>query len=432
VQQNDVASTAADAEITSFFNADPAVTAWPYPMYERWRSGNGVVRWEGGPATLLTHHSDVKAVMSGAMPVFSNGYRYGSMAQATISRLPVESHEIFFEILDWEGLFMSRKEGADHARLKKISSRAFTARRVEALRASIQWHVDDLLSTMVQSPTCDVKTQFANQLPVRVITDMIGIPQSDREMIWHWSEDIAAMYSVGEGTLARAKESVGAFREYVGAMINRLRETGEGPELAMLMLQGSAKDDALTEEELIAMYLLIIFGGSETTTNLLGNGFLALQRNRDQWDILREEPSLVRGAVDEILRYDTPHHYLPRVAATDFEVGGTAIPEGQTVIIVMGAANRDPQVFDDADMFDVRRSNKSDHLSLAFGAHFCLGAALARLEGEIAFATLTQRFPDAHLLTNDIAYGGSAMLRAIQSLPTDLGEDALIHAHRSN
>jgi cytochrome P450 len=199
-----------------------------------------------------------------------------------------------------------------------------------------------------------------------------------------------------------------------------MRDTGEGPELARTLLDGRASE-ALTEDELVAMYLLILFGGSETTTNLLGNGFLALQRHRDQWDLLVKDPSLVRGAVDELLRYDSPHHYLPRVAAEPFELGGQRIDAGDTVIVLMGAANRDPEVFDQPERLDITRPNRAEHLSLAFGPHFCLGAALARLEGEIVFATLVTRFPQARLLTDDIRYGGSAMLRAIQHLPADLG-----------
>ena len=136
------------------------------------------------------------------------------------------------------------------------------------------------------------------------------------------------------------------------------------------------------------------------------------------------DPSLVRGAVDELMRYDSPHHYLPRFAASDFTVGGELIEAGETVIIVMGAANRDPEVFPDPARLDVTRPNRADHLSLAFGPHYCLGAALARLEGEIVFSTLVTRFSNARLLTDDIRYGSSAMLRSIRHLPTDLGAPA--------
>jgi cytochrome P450 len=409
----------AQEEISAFFAASPRVIAWPYPMYARWQQGPGIVRWDDGPATLVTRHHDVKALMAGSFPTSNNGYRYGTLAERTVTRLPLDQHEMFFKIMDFESLFMSRNNGQAHARLRRIASRAFTARRIERLRDSIQHHVDGLVAAMAADRVTDIKTELANKLPVRVIIDLLGVPQADREMIWGWSEAIARMFSVDPVALQHADQAIGAFRQYVHAMIGRMRDTGQGPELALTLLDSRASE-ALTEDELVAMYLLILFGGSETTTNLLGNGFLALQRHRDQWDLLAKDTSLVRGAVDELLRYDTPHHYLPRVAVEPFEIGGQRIDAGDTVIVLMGAANRDPEVFEEPQRLDITRPNRAEHLSLAFGPHFCLGAALARLEGEIVFTTLVTRFPQARLLSDDIYYGGSAMLRAIQHLPTDL------------
>jgi cytochrome P450 len=414
---------ARDDEITAFFSADPETIAWPYPMYDRWRQGTGVVRWHGGPATLITRYQDVKDVMAGKYPIRQNAYRFGELAEGTISRLPMEQHEVFFKVLDFEGHFLSRKDGDEHQRLRRIAARAFSARRIELLRESVQRHVDDLLEEMAGQPQPDIKKHLANKLPVRVIVDLIGVPQSDRELIWEWSEAVGRLFSLDERSLREADEAIDAFRVYVGKTVERVRRTGEGPELAKLMLD-SREDEVMTEDELVAMYLLILFGGSETTTNLLGNGFLALQQHRDQWDALRDEPSLVAGAMDELMRYDSPHHYLPRVVDQDFELHGTTLRAGQTAIIVMGAANRDETKFEDPDRLDVTRPNKREHLSLAFGAHHSLGAALARLEGEVVFSTLLRRFPEARLLDDQPAYAGSAMLRAIQALPTDLGTPA--------
>lgn len=412
-----------DEEITAFFSADPATIAWPYPMYERWRQGTGVVRWHGGPATLITRYADVKDVMAGKYPIKQNAYRWGELAEGTISRLPVEQHEVFFKVLDFESHFLSRKEGDEHQRLRRIAARAFSARRIELLRESVQRHVDELIEEMQGESQPDIKLHLANKLPVRVIVDLIGVPQSDRELIWEWSEAVGRLFSLDEKSLREADEAIDAFRDYVGHTVEKVRRTGEGPELAKLMLD-SREEEVMTEDELVAMYLLILFGGSETTTNLLGNGFLDLQRHRDQWDLLREDPSLVAGAMDELMRYDSPHHYLPRVVDQDFDLHGTTLRAGQTAIIVMGAANRDETKFPDPDRLDVTRPNKREHLSLAFGAHHCLGAALARLEGDVVFSTLLRRFPDARLLDDQPAYAGSAMLRAIQSLPTDLGTPA--------
>ena len=378
------------------------------------------MRWDRGPATLLTRHRDVKAVMAGTYPLGQNGYRHRRLAEATYARLPGELRPRVFSIMDFFSLFMSRCDGDTHTRLRRISARAFTARRIEQLRASIQHHVDNLVAEMTASPAPDVMTMLADKLPVRVIVDLIGVPQSDRDMIWDWSEAIADHYSLDAGVLDRADRALAAFRAYIQDMIARLRATGEGPELAKLLLQGHATD-VLTDEELVATYLILLFGGSETTTNLLGNSFLALQRHRGQWDRLVADPSLARAAVDEAMRYDSPHHYLLRVALEDFTIGGERIEAGDTVIPLMGAANRDPEVFADPGTLDVTRPNRAEHLSLAFGPHFCLGAALARLEAEIVLSTLVTRFPDARLRTDRIEYGSSAMLRSVKNLPVDLG-----------
>jgi cytochrome P450 len=409
-----------DAEISTFFAADPQAIAWPYPMYQRWQQGAGIVRWQGGPATIFTRYDDVKAVMSGAYPIANNAYRHGALAESTMKRLPQLQHEIFMKVLDFESLFMSRNDGAEHARLRRIAARAFTARRIEQLRNSIQRHLDELIVEMQARPEPDFKRDVADKLPVRVIVDLIGVPQADRDMIWEWSEAIAAHFSLDRDTLRRVDDAIDAFRDYVGAMVEKIRRTGEGPELAKLLLE-QRDNEAMTEDELVAMYLLILFGGSETTTNLLGNGFYALQRHRDQWDALVRDPSLVRGALDELMRYDSPHHYLPRVVVEDFEIKGEQLHAGDSIIIMMGAANRDPDHFPDPERLDITRDNKGDHLSLAFGVHYCLGAALARLEGEVVFTTLVSRFPQARLLTEDVSYRGSAMLRAIEHLPVDLG-----------
>src|SRR4051812_36030492 len=317
-----------DEEISSFFAADPATIAWPYPMYERWRSGSGVVRWHGGPATLITRYADVEDVMKGKYPIRQNAYRFGEMAEGTISRLPVEQHETFFKVLDFESLFLSRKDAGEHLRLRRIAARAFTARRIELLRESVQRHVDDLIEEMLAQPQPDVKKHLANRLPVRVIVDLIGIPQADRDLIWEWSEAVGRLFSLDERSLREADEAIQAFRAYVGDTVDRVRRTGEGPELARLMID-SREGDVMTEDELVAMYLLILFGGSETTTNLLGNGFLALQRHRDQWDLLREHPDLVAGAMDEVMRYDSPHHYLPRVVDRISSCTGPRCPPGR-------------------------------------------------------------------------------------------------------
>ncbi len=197
-----------DDELTGFFSADPDFISWPYPMYHGWQRGRGAVIWECGPALVVTRYADVKAVMNGGYPLGNDGHRFGRLAQGSLSRLPPELHDDFYEVLDFETMFMSRKDGAEHQRLRKIASRAFTARRIGMLRDSIEHHVDDLLVEMIDEGTSDMKTKLANLLPTRVIADLIGVPASDRDMIWEWSEAVAAFFSVDQVTVNRAKECV--------------------------------------------------------------------------------------------------------------------------------------------------------------------------------------------------------------------------------
>jgi len=201
--------------------------------------------------------------------------------------------------------------------------------------------------------------------------------------------------------LNRARDAIDSFRGYVHELVERLRRDDNRTQLAMVLLDGH-NDERLTEEELTVMFVLLLFAGSETTTNLLGNGFLALQRNRDQWDLVTENPDLVPDAVEEALRYDAPLQYLPRVALRDLRFGEETVTEGETIVIFIGAANRDPATFADPDRYEIRRPERSRHLALAFGPHFCLGSALARLEGEAVLGTLARRFPQARLQVDEV------------------------------
>lgn len=411
-----------EQELSRYLEGDPDLAGWPYPMYERWRTEHPVYRYAGGPAVVLTRYQDVRRVMGDGNRISNDGYRHGALADGVLARLPASDRVAFYDVMDFSSKYISRTDGAYHARLRRVASRGFTPARIRALQESIKQHVDELLDSMRDYDTPDVKEHLANQLPIRVVTDLIGVPAEDRAMIWQWSEAIANNFSVDTKTLNDANDAINSFRSYVHELVERLRRTDNRTELAMVLLDGN-EDERLTEEELVVMFVLLLFAGSETTTNLLGNGFLALQRHRDQWNMIRDEPALVTGAVDEALRYDAPLQYLPRVAVEEMTFGGVQVKPGESVIIFIGAANRDPEIFKDPDTFDIKRSEKGRHLALAFGPHFCLGSSLVRIEGEIAFGSLIQRFPDAQLTTDDIQYGGSAMLRKALSLPTALGRE---------
>ncbi len=409
-------------ELDRYLRGDPETTGWPYPMYDRWRSEQPIYVYRNGPAIVLTRYHDVKAIMGDARRISNNGYRYGKLADGVLARLPAGDHPLFYDVMDFSSLYVSRSDGEQHARLRRIAHRAFTPSRMAQLRGSIEGHVSDLIEAMRQEPVTDIKQRLANQLPIRVVTDLIDVPSRDRPMIWAWSEAIAKNFSLNSKSLRQAHEAIQSFKAYVHELVADLRKKQNRTELAMALLDGRDGDN-LSEDELVAMFVLLLFAGSETTTNLLGNGFLALQRNRQQWELICEDPALVPRAVEEALRYDAPLQYLPRVATVDMEIGDSSVRAGETIIIFIGAANRDPSAFDEPGSFDIRRTGQPGHLALAFGPHFCLGSSLARLEGEIVFGTLARRFPDARLTIDEPDYEGSAMLRSIRSLPTELGHE---------
>ena len=296
-----------DAEISAFFAADPATIAWPYPMYERWREGTGVVRWQGGPATLITHHADVKAVMGGAYPIGQNAYRFGELAEGTIRRLPAAQHEVFFKVLDFEGHFMSRQDATGHARLRRISSRAFTARRIEMLRESIQGHVDDLVDEMVENPDtgrqAGPRQQAAGAGHRRPHRGPAVRPRDDLGVVGGGRR----LFSLDETSLREADEAIDAFRgvrrrdDPPGP--RHRRGSGAGPADARPARQ-RGDDRGRAGRDVPAHPLRRQRDDDQPARQRLP----ALQRHRDQWDLLvrRPRPGPRGGRRADALRLAAP------------------------------------------------------------------------------------------------------------------------------
>jgi cytochrome P450 len=213
------------------------------------------------------------------------------------------------------------------------------------------------------------------------------------------------------------------FIRYTATIADRhRRDPNSVSELVAAMLDAE-EEERLTADELAAMFVQLLFAGHETTTNLLAIGTVELLRNRDQWQLLCDDPSLVRNAVEELLRWVTPVQFVNRNAVTDFELGGVSFQKEQSVFLVLAAANRDPAVFSEPETLDVTRADAGEHLGFGFGFAFCLGTALARLEAEVAFRELTRRFPDAELATDELEWQGFSLLRSLKSVPLRLGRD---------
>src|SRR5690606_12082762 len=284
----------------------------------------------------------------------------------------------------------------DHTRLRKLVSKAFTPRTAERLRPHVAELVDGLLD-QVDPAGFDLIESLGYPLPVTVICELLGIPTQDQGMFGPWSSAVSRMLDadLDEATI---QAGVVAFVELMSYLDGILEERRANPRDDLLsgLIAAEEAGDRLTEEELRSTVLLLFVAGHETTTNLIGNGITALLRHRDQWERLVADPSLAPGAVEEVLRFDGPVHLTGRTATVECEVAGVTVTPGQGLLTLIAAANRDPARFPDPDRLDITRPNPH-HLAFSHGIHYCLGAALARLEGQEAFKALATRFPHLEL-----------------------------------
>ena len=304
----------------------------------------------------------------------------------------------------------------DHTRLRSLVSQAFTPRMVESLRPRIQSLVDELLDAVVETGEMDVLEDFAYPLPTVVICELLGVPAEDRDKFKGWSADASRLL---DGYLDQAAMDKGMVAgmylfQYFTDLVEARRSEPRSDLLSALLAAETA-GDKLTHAELLSTATLLFIAGFETTMNLVGNGTLALLRNPGEMDRLRDDPGLVRPGVEELMRYDGPVHITARIATTDVEIGGERIRPGEQVVVSLAAANRDPEQFPDPDRLDVSRS-PNRHLALGGGPHFCLGAALARIEGQAAFGALLRRFPHLELATEEPTYRDHFVIRGLTDL----------------
>ena len=307
----------------------------------------------------------------------------------------------------------------DHARLRALANRAFTPRAVEGLRSRIEEIAEGLLDDLPAADPVDLIGAYANWLPIMVIAEVLGAPVTDRRRIKRWSDDWALLISSSSRPAAevalRGAVSGLFLQRYLRGLI-RQRRAHPGNSLLDALIAAEEDGDVLTQDELIANAILLLVAGHITTTNLIGNGLLALLHHPEQLRALQEDPSLMPSAVEEFLRYDSPIQFSGRVASSDLELNGHVIPAGQTVVIGLGAANRDPAQFPEPDRLDIRRP-ENRHLAFGAGVHFCLGAALARLEGQIGIGAVLQRFPDLRLAAEEVVWRRTGVLRGLERLP---------------
>jgi cytochrome P450 len=384
---------------------DPEFIADPYPLYHRLRTEDPVHHSPLG-FWVLTRYEDVVAAL-----------RDPRLAKEAIASFVAAR---FGAPLPAMGLSMLDRDPPDHTRLRGLVSKAFTPRVVEGLRPRIQDIVDGLLDGVATRGSMDVIEEFAYPIPVAVICEMLGVPIEDHERFKGWSVDIARGLDliwlgpdsdVGRRSVAARH----ALAEYFRGLIAQRRAAPRSDLLSGLIAAEEA-GDKLNEMELLATCILLLIAGHETTVNLIGNGMLALLRHRDQLERLQRDPGLITTAVEELLRFDGPVQRTARIPSEDVTLGGHTIAKGEMVMPFIGAADRDPAQFPDPDRLDIGRSDNR-HIAFGWGIHFCLGAPLARIEGQIAINTLLRRLPKVSLATDVPEYRPSLTLRGLKALP---------------
>jgi cytochrome P450 len=313
-------------------------------------------------------------------------------------------------------LSMLDRDPPDHTRLRRLVSRAFTPRRIADLRPRIQELVDARLDDAADAGGMELIGDLAFPLPFDVISELLGLPDTDRDQIRQWSGVIVrSLEPVTDPELVRAIEEAGANLSALITDIISWKRANPDDRILSRLIEAEDDGDVLSDDELVAQVLLLFVAGHETTVNLIGNGTLALLRNPSQLDALRSDPGLITNAVEELLRYDSPVQMSRRITLSDLEIGGRTIDAGSFVIAGLAAANRDEAHFGpDAGELDFRRQNAGDHLAFGGGVHFCLGAALARMEAQVAIGSLVQRFPRI-AAAGDPVWNGRINLRGLDA-----------------
>lgn len=387
------------------------VIADPFPILRRLQAEEPVHWSPILRAWVLTRYADVKASLSDARlsadritPFLRHERRDGMTAIQELAKAL--------------GLWALFTDPPRHTRLRGPMTRVLTPRSIERLRPRVQEIVDELLDRVAPDGRIDLIRDLANPLPVAVIGELLGVPAEDRPRLKAWSDDLAGFIGSAVASpdkYARAAQSVLQMNEYFGRLLARRRAEPRRDVVSALLVAGEAPD-ALTDDEIVATCVLLLFAGHETTSNLIGNGVIALLRNRDQYEAWRKDPALTPSAVEELTRYDGPGQGLVRVAAASVEINGATLEKGSRVFLMINAANRDPREFREPDALRLARRD-NHHLTFGYGAHFCAGAPLARLEAQIALPTILGRLQNLDFATERLEWTDSLIFRGVTSLP---------------
>ncbi|MFE5923272.1 cytochrome P450 [Streptomyces sp. NPDC056468] len=394
---------------------DPAFLADPYPAYAELRARGRVHWFEPTNQWLVPHHADVSALLRDRR--LGRTYQHRFTHEDFGRTAPPPEHEPFHVLNDHGMLDL---EPPDHTRIRRLVSKAFTPRTVEQLKPYVQGLAGELVSGLVEAGGGDLLTDVAEPLPVAVIAEMLGIPESDRAQLRPWSADICGMYELNpsEETATKAVRASVEFSEYLLELIAARRKE-PGDDLISGLIAAYDEGDRLTEQEMISTAVLLLNAGHEATVNSTVNGWWALFRNPDQLAALRSDHSLIPSAIEELMRYDTPLQLFERWVLDEIEIDGTTIPRGAEIAMLFGSANHDATVFENPVALDLTRK-ENPHISFSAGIHYCIGAPLARIELAASMTALLEQAPTLRLVA-DPDRKPNFVIRGLEGLSVEVG-----------
>ncbi|MBW4596129.1 MAG: cytochrome P450 [Brasilonema angustatum HA4187-MV1] len=392
---------------------DPKFNANPYPTYHRLRESDPVHRYFVGGDWIVTRYADVKAVLkSGRVRTddrpksIQERNKYLKDKEKNLNTLAYTTSRFLFYM-----------NPPDHTRLRGLVGKAFSPVVVERMRPHIQEIVDELLDKVRHKGSMDIVADLASPLSVSVISMLLGIPKEAQQQLHQWTNVLSRILDplVSLEEYQAMNKATKEIQEYLRTLIAE-REKDPQEDLISNLIAAQEQNDRLSQKDILAICTLLFGAGEETTGNTIGNGILALLQHPNQIEQLKTEPTKIQSAVEEIIRYDSAIQMLTRIAIDNLEVGNRTIKAGEKIVLCLGAANRDPAQFPEPDELNINRG-QNQHVAFADGIHYCLGAALARVEAQIAINTLIQQFPDIKLASNKIEWKKSIVIRGLKALP---------------
>jgi cytochrome P450 len=389
----------------------------PYAHYQKWLEGERIF-WSKqffGGAWVLPHYKDSVELLR------DNGeYLTTEKAGGMFGQFPPEYQAELLDLEYYIARWLAFIDPPKHIRIRRLLQKGFTNEVVNSFRPRTRQIVDELLDKAIAKGTgeMDMVSEFAYQLPVRVVSAMMGIPDSDHPQFMTWMDNLARFMGNAAANIEDARVAKEAMSNITGYFRNLLpeRKKQPGTDIISYLIAAEESGDVLSEEELYAQCVFFLFAGHETTSNLIGNSLYSLLRHPEQFALLRQQPDLIGSMVEETCRYESPFQYTFRMARTDFELHGQTIHKGQVLIFLFGAANRDSEFFPDPQTYDITRK-KNQHLTFGYGLHHCIGASTARMELDVAYTAILERLPNLRLLNATPEWHAVFRFRGLKTLP---------------